>query len=184
MQPKVGVPPPQGDGDSMEELLDAGGGVLGEDPQGDGFTEGANGRNVVLCQASQHLSHDVDEIHPCRSASRKVSCQFALDTDLQGVAWGGGSLSYGLLLEWGDDVNVQGGRTTMAPGGKEDITGLERELGIRLGISLDGARAADSAALNRTSGMALWWEILSPFPPQPTWWSPKVSAVLRHSGQE
>ena len=40
MQPKVGVPPPQGDGDSMKELLDAGGGVLGADRQGDGFPEG------------------------------------------------------------------------------------------------------------------------------------------------
>ena len=38
------------------------------------------------------------------------------------MAWGGGSLSYGLLLEWGDDVDVQGGRTTTAPGGKEDIS--------------------------------------------------------------
>ena len=43
MQPKVSVLPPQGDGDSMEELLDAGGGVLGADPQGDGFPKGVNG---------------------------------------------------------------------------------------------------------------------------------------------
>ena len=32
VQPKAGVPPPQGDGDSVEEMLGAGGGVLGADP--------------------------------------------------------------------------------------------------------------------------------------------------------
>ena len=68
--------------------------------------------------------------------------------------------------------------------GRRTSAGLERELGIRLGISLDGARAADWAALNKTSRMVLWLAILSPFLPQPTWLSPKGSAVLRHSGQE
>ena len=47
--------------------------------------------------------------------------------------------------------------------GRRTSTGLERELGIRLCISLDGARAANWAAMNRTSRMALWWAILFPF---------------------
>ena len=50
--------------------------------------------------------------------------------------------------------------------GSRTSAGLERELEIRLGISLDGARAADWAAMNRMSRMALWRAILSPFPPQ------------------
>ena len=63
-------------------------------------------------------------------------------------------------------------------------TGLEWESGTTLGASLVGAKALDWAARNRTSRMALWRMILPPLPPQPTWWSPKGSAVLRHSGQE
>ena len=62
-----------------------------------------------------------------------MSCQFALDTDLQGVSWGGGSLSYGLLLGWGDEVDVQGGRTTTAPGGKEDISWSGEGVGDQVG---------------------------------------------------
>ena len=62
--------------------------------------------------------------------------------------------------------------------------GLEWESGTTLGASLVGAKALDWAARNRTSRMALWRVILPPLPPHPTWWSPKGSAVLRHSGQE
>ena len=43
MQPKAGVPPPQGDGDSVEEMLGAGGGVLGADPLSNGLPERADG---------------------------------------------------------------------------------------------------------------------------------------------
>ena len=62
--------------------------------------------------------------------------------------------------------------------------GLERELGTNPVVSFEGASAADWAAVKSTSLMALWREILSPFPPHPTWWSPMVSAMPRHTGQE
>ena len=39
--------------------------------------------------------------------------------------------------------------------GRRMSAGLERESGTRLGISLEGARVADWAALKRTSQMAL-----------------------------
>ena len=50
--------------------------------------------------------------------------------------------------------------------------------GIRDGTSSLGARAADCAAEKRMSlrQSCLW--IQFPFPPQPTWWSPKGSAAL------
>ena len=54
---------------------------------------------------------------------------------------------------------------------------------MRAGASFLAPRAADCAAvkmaLRRTSCRAT----RSPFPPHPTWWSPKVSAGLRHCGQ-
>ena len=184
MQPKAGVPPPQGDGDSVEEMLGAGGGVLGADPLSNSLPERADGGDRVLCQTSQRLSDDGNEIHPCRSASREMRCQFALDADPQGVARGGGSLSYGLLLEWGDNVDVQSGRTTTAPGGEEDVSWSGEGGGDQVGHLPRRARAAEWAAPKRTSRMALWRVILFPLPPQPTWWSPKESAVLRDSGQE
>ena len=56
--------------------------------------------------------------------------------------------------------------------GRSMSAGLEWESGTRLGASLVGAKAADRAAENRTSCMALCRAILSPLPPQPTWWSP------------
>ena len=62
--------------------------------------------------------------------------------------------------------------------------GLDCELGTRLGVSFDGARAADWAAQKTTSRMELWREMRSPLPPHPTWWSPNGSAVPWHSGQE
>ena len=48
--------------------------------------------------------------------------ELALDADLKGVSRGGGRLYQGLLLEWGDDVDIQGSRTTQAPGGEEDVS--------------------------------------------------------------
>ena len=133
MQPKAGVPPPQGDGDSVEEMLGAGGGVLGADPLSNGLPERADGGDRVLCQTSQRISDDGNEIHPCRSASCEVRCQFALDADPKGVARGEGSLSYGLLLEWGDNVDVQGGRTTTTPGGEEDVSWSGEGVGDQVG---------------------------------------------------
>ncbi len=59
----------------------------------------------------------------------------------------------------------------------------DRELGVTPGASLVGARAADWAAEKITSRMALWRVIRSPFPPHPTWWSLKGSAMQQHSGQ-
>ena len=85
---------------------------------------------VEIESSARPLSDDGNEIHPCRSASREVRCQFALDADPQGVARGGGGLSHGLLLEWGDNVDVQGGRTTTAPGGEEDISWSGEGVGI------------------------------------------------------
>ena len=67
--------------------------------------------------------------------------------------------------------------------GRRISAGRDRELGNRPGVSLVGARAADWAAVKITSRMALWRETRSPLPPQPTWWSPKESALPRHSGQ-
>ena len=56
--------------------------------------------------------------------------------------------------------------------GSDMSAGLERELGTNPGVSFEGASAADWAAVKSTSLMALWQEILSPFPPHPTWWHP------------
>ena len=53
---------------------------------------------------------------------------------------------------------------------RKTSAGLERESNIRLGISLEGTRAADWAALKMTSWMALCRVILSPLesPTTPT----------------
>ena len=45
MQPKACIPPPEGDSDPMEQLLDAGGGVLGVDYLGNGLPE----RPIYAC---------------------------------------------------------------------------------------------------------------------------------------
>ena len=62
--------------------------------------------------------------------------------------------------------------------GSEMSAGLESESGTTPAASREGARAADWAAENRTSRMALWHVILSLLPPQPTWWSPYSSASV------
>ena len=49
MQPKACIPPPKGDSDPVEQLLDAGGGVLGVDSLGNGLPEERpNGGDGVL----------------------------------------------------------------------------------------------------------------------------------------
>ena len=53
---------------------------------------------------------------------------------------------------------------------------------MREGTSLRGARAADCAAEKTASRRELCRNILSAFPPQPTWWSPNVSAGVRQTG--
>ena len=57
---------------------------------------------------------------------------------------------------------MEGSRAATAPGGEVDVS---RELEMRLGISLDGAKAADWAAVYSMSQMAMWCAILSPLPP-------------------
>ncbi len=61
---------------------------------------------------------------------------------------------------------------------------LTYDSGIKPLVSRAGLRAADWAAENKTSRIALWRVILSPFPPQPTWWSPNSSAIVWHAGQQ
>ena len=63
-------------------------------------------------------------------------------------------------------------------------SGSDWELGTRLGVSFDGAKAADWAAEKMTSRMSLWREMRSQLPPQPTGWSTNWSVVPCHSGQE
>ena len=59
MQPKASIPPPQGDGHTMKELLGAGGGALGADSPTNGLPKSADDGDGVLSQATQHLSHNV-----------------------------------------------------------------------------------------------------------------------------
>ena len=53
--------------------------------------------------------------------------------------------------------------------GRRMSAGRVLKPGTKLGDSFVGARAADWAALNSTSRIALWRAIRSPLPPQPTW---------------
>ena len=69
VQPKASIPPPQGDGHTMKELIGAGGGALGADSPTNGLPKCADDGDGVLNQATQHLSHNGDEIHLRRSAS-------------------------------------------------------------------------------------------------------------------
>ena len=76
---------------------------------------------------------------------------------------------------------MEGSRAATAPGGEVDVS---RELEMRLGISLDGAKAADWAAVYSTSRWQCGVLFCLHFPhTEPTWWSPQGSAVLWHSGQ-
>ena len=49
------------------------------------------------------------------------------------MARGGGRLSHYLLLERGDDMNIQGSRTTPTPGGKEDVSWSRERVGDQVG---------------------------------------------------
>ena len=79
------------------------------------------------------------------------------------------SLRYGLLLERADDVNIKGSRTTTASVREEDVCWARLRTRDQTGGFLGGANAADWAAENTTSLMALWWDMRSPLPSHPTW---------------
>ena len=69
VQPKASLPLPQGDDHMIKKLLGAGGGALGGNFMTNGLLKWLDDGNGVLGQATQQLSHDENEIHPCRSAS-------------------------------------------------------------------------------------------------------------------
>ena len=69
VQPKASIPPPVGDGHMMKELLGAGCGALGTDSPTNGLPKSADDGDGVISQATQHLSHNGDEIQPRRSES-------------------------------------------------------------------------------------------------------------------
>ena len=101
-------------------------------------------------------------------------------------AWPGVVAASCRVASWSGDITW----TSNAAGlpwyqdGRRTSAGLDWEFDIMLEASRIGPKAADCAAEKRTSLMALWRTMRSPFPPQPTWWSPNLSAVLWHSGQE
>ena len=57
-------------------------------------------------------------------------------------------------------MDVEGSRVTTAPGGEVDVSRPGEGLEMRLGIYLDGAKAADWAAVYSTSRMALGYPII------------------------
>ena len=57
-----------------------------------------------------------------------------LDANLQGMARGGSRLSYGLLVEWEDGMNIQGGRTATARGGDKDVSWSGEGVGDQVGL--------------------------------------------------
>lgn len=62
------------------------------------------------------------------------------------MTWGVSSSSNGLLLKRGIDMYMEGNRAILAPGREEDIYQLTwqvHELGPRLVVPFDGAKAAD-----------------------------------------
>ena len=63
------------------------------------------------------------------------------------------------------------GRPRLQQGMKKS-PGRDWEPGTKPGVSLEGAGAVDWAAAWKTSRTALCLAMRSPFPPQPTWWSP------------
>ena len=92
--------------------------------------------------------------------------------------------SQDLLLKRRHHMNVYCSRLAMDPSREEHICRSRVESGIKLGISLYGAGAADWPTLKTMSRTALCRVALFPFAPQPTWWSSKGFALLWHSGQE
>ena len=59
--------------------------------------------------------------HSINVFDNDVNDAFQLGANLQGVARGGCSLLKGQVLEWGDDMDIQGSWLVVAPGGDEDI---------------------------------------------------------------
>ena len=64
------------------------------------------------------------------------------DTHLEGMAWVGGSLFEGLLLERGMTCILRAVGQPQLQLGRKMSAGLASELGTRLGISFDGTKAA------------------------------------------
>ena len=54
VQPKASIPPPQGDGHTMKELLGASGGALGVDSPTNGLPKSADDGDGVLSQATHN----------------------------------------------------------------------------------------------------------------------------------
>ena len=105
--------------------------------------------------------------------------QFTLNADLQGVARDGGSCVQGLLLERGDDGDVQCRRATTAPGGEEYVCRPGLGVGYHTG-SLSRwcqGRRPGSEEQDVADGVVASNPV--PVASTPTWWSPKGSAVLR-----
>ena len=59
--------------------------------------------------------------------------ELLLDTNLQSVAWGEGSLTQGLLLEKSYDMHIQCSRMTTAPGREVDISWSGEGIGNEVG---------------------------------------------------
>ena len=93
-------------------------------------------------------------------------------------AWPGDAAAPWMVRRWSGqmiEISKAAGRPR-SQFGRKMSAGRDWRLGIRWGDSLWGARAADWAAVKIASRIELWRWILSPLPPQPTWWSPKLSA--------
>ena len=134
--------------------------------------------NCLLAPATQGFYHEWDELHTHRQACLIVGGHLLFLPDPQSMPLSTCSTGQGEGLQSGDCRHIQGSRTTPAPIGEEISAGRLLVPGISDGTFFLKARAADYAAAKRVSlrQSCLW--IRSPFPPQPTWWSPKGSAAL------
>ena len=66
--------------------------------------------------------------------------QLPLNTNLQSVAWGEGSLSQGPLLEGRNDMDIQGSWPATAPGREEDISRPGERVGDQAGHLFGGSQ--------------------------------------------
>ena len=62
--PQAGIPLKQANSNPVEELLGAGGGVMGANPLINGLPNRPNDGDGVLSQATQSLSHNGDKFYP------------------------------------------------------------------------------------------------------------------------
>ncbi len=116
--------------------------------------------------------------HVCRLA---VSLRCVLTSS----AWPGVKAASCIVLCWSGEITCTSKAADRPPcqvGSSRMSAGHDMESGMMLLASQVGPSAADWAAENRTSLIALCRVILSPFPPQPTWWSPNSSAGEWHTG--